>query len=105
MIFNNTPRRYRGSLLISSANRPGWHTELGRVPQVGEKVQCMEGEAEVVRICGRVGDGSRLLELRLYERPKTPYFAASSNVLLQGEGDPSQEAAGPVSAQPIRPLL
>ncbi|MGD8362884.1 MAG: hypothetical protein PVJ04_15765 [Gemmatimonadota bacterium] len=46
-------------------------------------MHCVEGEAEVVRVCGRVGDGSRLLELRLPDRPKVPFFAASSNVLMQ----------------------
>jgi hypothetical protein len=50
---------------------------------VGENVQCIEGEAEVVKLLGRTGDGSRLLELRLPDRPKQPFFAASSNVLVQ----------------------
>jgi hypothetical protein len=45
-------------------------------------VQCAEGLAEVVRIGGKTGDGSRLLELCLPDRPRQPFFAAASNVLV-----------------------
>jgi hypothetical protein len=40
----------------------------------------------VVKVLTRLSDGSRLLELSLHDGPKTPYFAASSNVLLR-DGD------------------
>jgi hypothetical protein len=50
---------------------------------VGENVHCIEGLAEVVKVLGRTGDGGRLLELCLPERPKVPFFAASSNVLVK----------------------
>jgi hypothetical protein len=83
MLPNNTARVRRDSLSISSVHLAGWRTGSGRIPRVGESVHCVEGEAEVVRVCGRVGDGSRLLELRLPDRPKVPFFAASSNVLVQ----------------------
>jgi hypothetical protein len=86
MLPANTARTKRESLRISSVERPGWLAGSGRIPEVGESVQSVEGPAEVVRICGRVGDGSRLLELRLFDRPKVPYFAASSNVLLRKDG-------------------
>lgn len=86
MLPPNTSRTRRESLRISSVEVPGWHAESGHVPQVGDSVQCVEGRAEVVRVCGRVGDGSRLLELRLFERPEVPFFAASSNVLVRADG-------------------
>ena len=68
---------------IESVERPGWHAGSERIPSVGESVHCVEGEAEVVRVLGWTSDGSRLLELRLPERPKVPFFAASSNILVQ----------------------
>ena len=82
MLPNNMARVRRESLESSSIDRPGWHGGSERIPDVGENVYCVEGEAEVVRILGRVGDGSRLLELKLDDRPK-PFFASSSNVLLR----------------------
>jgi hypothetical protein len=83
MLPKNIGRVRREGLSISFVHRTGWETGSERVPLVGETVHCVEGEAEVVRVCGRVGDGSRLLELRLPDRPKVPFFAASSNVLMQ----------------------
>ena len=83
MLPNNMARVPRESLQIESIERPGWSSGSGRIPQVGESVHCVEWQAEVVRVLGRTSDGSRLLELRLPERPKQPFFAASSNVLLQ----------------------
>ncbi len=83
MLPENTARVRRDSLRISSVELPGWQAGSGRIPSVGESVHCVEGQAEVMRILGRISDGGRLLELRLSERPKVPFFAASSNVLLQ----------------------
>lgn len=82
MLPNNMARVRRESLEISSIEKAGWRESSGRIPDVGECVYCVEGEAEVVKILGRVGDGSRLLELRLDDRPK-PFFASSSNVLVR----------------------
>jgi len=48
-------------------------------------VQCVEGEAEVIKVLGKISDGSRLLELRLPDRPKAPFFASSSNVLMKAD--------------------
>lgn len=79
----NMARVRRDSVRVTSLDRPGWEVDPGRVPAVGEHVQCVEGEAEVVRVLTRLSDGGRLLELRLPERPKTPFFAASSNVMLR----------------------
>ena len=89
MLPKNTTRVRRESLQIESVEKPGWATGSGRVPRVGETVQCVEGQAEVVKVLGRVSDGSRLLELRLPDRPKEPFFAASSNILLQSDTFPT----------------
>ena len=83
MLPKNTSRVRRDTFQIESVELPGWRPVSGRIPGVGESVHCVEGEAEVVRVLGRVSDGSRLLELRLPDRPKAPFFAASSNVLLR----------------------
>ena len=83
MLPNNMARVPLEQIRIESIERPGWHAGSERIPSVGECVHCIEGEAEVVRVLGRISDGSRLLELRLPERPKVPFFAASSNILVQ----------------------
>jgi hypothetical protein len=76
---NRIPRE---SLRISEP-RPGWLSASEHLPVIGELVQCAEGMAEVVRIAGRTGDGSLLLELALPDRPvRHPFFAAASNVLV-----------------------
>ncbi len=84
MLPNNTARVRLDTLRIASVTLEGWHEAAGRIPDVGDTVQCVEGEAEVVRILGKVSDGSRLLELKLPDRPKASFFAASSNVLMAG---------------------
>lgn len=73
----------RDSVRISSTARAGFHAEPGRVPRIGDTVYCVEGEAQVTRILGKVSDGSRLLELNLSDQTKAPFFAASSNVLVR----------------------
>ena len=79
----DTSRVPRDSVRISAVVEPGWESVEGRIPAVGERVWCVEGPAEVVRLCGRISDGSRLVELRLADRPSTPFFAASSNILVR----------------------
>jgi hypothetical protein len=49
---------------------------------MGERVYCTQGMAQVVRILGKTGDGSRLLELRLEETQAPPFFVAASNILI-----------------------
>ena len=90
-----SPRR--DTLSVTSVEHPGWKAGEGRIPRVGEAVCCAEGEAEVVRLLGRTGDGGRLLELRLPDRPKAPYFAASSNVLSRDLGGTSVDGSAPGS--------
>lgn len=62
--------------------RPGWSTAVERPPKTGDQVYCTAGEGTLMRIHGRTGNGSRLLELRLPDRPRAPFFAAASNVLV-----------------------
>lgn len=69
-------------LKIDRAARPDWPTGADRMPTVGEEVYCTEGLCSVVRVLGRTGNGSRLLELRLDSGDRRPFFAAASNVLV-----------------------
>lgn len=68
--------------------RPGWPTAEDCRPQAGDQVYCTAGDATLMRIHGRTGNGSRLLELRLPDQPRAPFFAAASNVLVAPE-DPA----------------
>ncbi len=85
----NTSRVSRDSVRVASLERDGWHVVPDLIPLIGQFVYCVEGEAEVVKVLGKTSDGSRLLELRLPDRPKTPFFASSSNILVEG-GAPAQ---------------
>lgn len=79
----NSSRRVSGlSLRVDEALWPGWISGSEQLPDVGDQVKCVEGSAQVVRVLGRTGDGSRLLELILPDRPRHPFFAAASNVLV-----------------------
>jgi hypothetical protein len=82
--FGNSSRRIsrEGLRVTGTAQQPDWVSGTTRMPAVGEQVQCAEGVAEVVRILGKTGDGTRLLELVLPDRPRQPFFAAASNVLI-----------------------
>jgi hypothetical protein len=79
----NSSRRVSGqNLRVDPADKTGWVAGSEQLPAPGDEVQCTEGVAQVVRVLGRTGDGSRLLELCLPERPRQPFFAAASNVLV-----------------------
>jgi len=95
---DGAPKR-RDSLRIASVDRPGWDQRVERVPRVGDDVWSVDGVAEVVRVLGRTSDGSRLLELRLLDRPKPPYFASASNVLQRRE--PEDPEVGAFDAAPL----
>jgi len=69
-------------LRVDRSARPGWKTGREQPPDPGQLVYCTEGMAEVVRVVGKTGDGSRLLELRLLEKEAPPFYAAASNVLV-----------------------
>lgn len=80
---NSANRLNRDDLRVAeSMERPGWIRATERLPAVGENIMCAEGLAQVVRLLGKTGDGSRLLELALPDRPRQPFFAAASNVLV-----------------------
>ena len=79
---NSSNRISREHLRVTADQFPGWLMAVERMPAVGEQVQCTEGTAQVNRILGKTGDGSRLLELILPDRPRHPFFAAASNVLV-----------------------
>jgi hypothetical protein len=70
------------SLRIDAAAHPDRVSGAERVPQMGERVLCTAGLAEVVQVLGKTGDGSRLLSLRLLDGKHPPFFVAASNVLL-----------------------
>ncbi len=74
------------NLKIDRAARPDWPTGADRTPAVGEEVYCTEGLCSVMRVLGRTGNGSRLLELKLPGEQRKPFFAAASNVLVRPSG-------------------
>jgi hypothetical protein len=81
---NSTRRIARETLRVAATEeRPGWIPATERLPDAGEAVYCADGLAEMSRALGRTSDGSRLLELILPDRPKHPFFAAASNVLVE----------------------
>jgi|GEM_PF-1092599 len=85
-------------LRVDRSARPGWKTGKEQPPDPGQLVYCTEGMAEVVRVVGKTGDGSRLLELRLLEKEAPPFYAAASNVLVK-PADEASEAQGASEGQ------
>jgi hypothetical protein len=79
---NSATRRLSAELHVDTAARPGWVSGLERVPVVGEEVFCAAGIGRVVKVLGRISDGSRLLEVKLDAPEAKPFFAAASNVLV-----------------------
>ena len=69
-------------LRIDRQARPGWPTAAECAPRVGDVVYCTAGLGTVLRVLGRTGNGSRLLELRLPAAGKVSFFASGSNVLM-----------------------
>jgi hypothetical protein len=82
-LANSSRRTPLASLRVAaSEERPDWISATDRLPALGEQVCCTEGMAELTKILGKTSDGSRLLELVLPERPRHPFFASASNVLV-----------------------
>jgi hypothetical protein len=79
-IYNNSSGARREQLRISSHPLAGWAVS-DQPPSVGSVVVSVDGYAEVMRVLGRLTDGSRLLELKFLGEKRPPYFAATSNVL------------------------
>ena len=86
MLPKNTSRVARQLLDISSHPQDGWEV-LEKTPVLGDVVLSVEGFAEVVRVLGKVSDGSRLLELKIVDREGPSFFAATSNVAQELEAD------------------
>jgi translation initiation factor IF-1 len=84
---------------LDRTTRPGWQTGAECMPQVGDEVHCTAGPATVLRVLGKTGDGSRLLELRIPGQPRAAFFAAASNVLLPPDEMAEQQAPDAVAAQ------
>jgi hypothetical protein len=79
-LLGNSARRIRADELhVDLATYPEWVSGKEQLPETGTRVFCTAGLAEVVRILGKVSDGSRLLELRL-DDVNQPFFVAASNV-------------------------
>jgi hypothetical protein len=82
-LTNSMRRTALSSLKVTATeDHSDWIPATTRLPAVGEKVLCTDGVAEVAKLLGKTSDGSRLLELILPERPRHPFFASSSNVLV-----------------------
>ncbi|MDB4948745.1 MAG: hypothetical protein JWM27_1394 [Gemmatimonadetes bacterium] len=79
---NSATRRLSAELHVDHEARPGWVTGAERIPGVGEEIYCVAGMGEVVKVLGKTGDGSRLLEVKLLDPGTKPFFAAGSNVLV-----------------------
>lgn len=77
---NNARKLKLEDLRVDESSYPNWVSGLDRLPVAGERVLCTGGIAEVVRLLGKTGDGSRLLELKLVDGKHPPFFVAASNV-------------------------
>ena len=77
-------------LLVDASMRPGWISAAERLPSPGEVVYCAEGAAELVRVLGKTGTGGRLLELKVADGRRHPFFAADHNVRVDPEAPQSR---------------
>lgn len=81
--MNSSKRMDPRDLQINADNHPEWVSANEKQPCIGEIVMCTAGLAEVVKLRGKTGDGSRLLELKLVDGSNPPFYAACSNVLVR----------------------
>jgi hypothetical protein len=84
--MNSSKRLDPRELHINSEAHPDWVSGLEKMPAIGEIVMCTAGLAEVIKVRGKTGDGTRLLELKLVDGTTPPFFAACSNILVQPAG-------------------
>ena len=83
MIGNHSAKRmHTADLVVSTNDCPDWVSCKDKMPKVGDVVRCTAGLATVTKICGKTGDGSRLLQLKPAEGDQQQFFAAASNVLI-----------------------
>jgi len=79
----NSARRIRAEeLRVDPTAQPRWVNGATRDLEAGVRVYCTDGMAEVVRVLGKTQNGSRLLELKVDDGRRAPFFAAASNVLV-----------------------
>ena len=85
MVFsNNSAKRLRPEdLQVDKTQQPEWTAGNEAQLIAGTIVMCTAGLATIIKVRGKTGDGSRLLELRLVEGDQHPFYAAASNVLVQ----------------------
>jgi hypothetical protein len=76
----NTRRMKPEELHVDTELHPDWCDGSKSQLKAGDTVLCTEGLAKIVKVAGKTGDGSRLLELKLVEGDQHPFFAAASNV-------------------------
>jgi hypothetical protein len=81
--MNSSKRMDPRELHINAEAHPEWISANEKQPTIGEIVMCTAGLAEVIKLRGKTGDGSRLLELKLVEGTAPPFYAACSNVLVK----------------------
>lgn len=81
--MNTSKRMDPRELTINNEEHPDWVSGTEQPPRVGDKVLCTAGMAEVIKVRGKTGDGTRLLELKLVTGDAPPFFAACSNILVQ----------------------
>ena len=87
--MNSSKRLDPRDLHIDKESHPEWVSGIEKTPCVGEHVMCTAGIAEVVKVRGKTGDGSRLLELKLIDGSSPPFFAACSNILVRPMEQPA----------------
>lgn len=80
--MNSSKRLDPRELHIKNESQPDWISGNEKTPAVGEVVMCTAGLAEVIKVRGKTGDGTRLLELKLVDGTTPPFFAACSNILV-----------------------
>lgn len=81
--MNSSKRLDPKDLHVDKDANPDWISALEKTPTIGEIVMCTAGLAEVMKVRGKTGDGSRLLELKLVDGSSPPFFAACSNILVR----------------------
>ncbi len=83
---------------VDRCAQPGWATGKECEPKAGDEVYCTAGLATVLRLLGKTGNGSRLLELKLPgSGRRDSFFAAASNVLVA----PAPAGAIPILQEPF----
>jgi hypothetical protein len=97
MVFNNnSAKRLRPEdLHVDKAMQPDWTNGNDAPLTAGDLVLCTAGLAKIIKVRGKTGDGSRLLELKLVEGDTHPFYAAASNVLVRpAQADEASQMVG-----------